>query len=492
MAAHESLARILAIDDVVDGGEIGFAVAFAAFRRGVLPRAGLRALDPLRRCRVRRQKVLRARIDRGLACFQLGVAFHRGQEARGAIGIEMRARRNADADAVGLELLLPREARHRQLGLGERHRGEIGIVAHVGDDAGDDGGLARLVFADRGVLGQHMRHLVAQHRGQFRGVAGQRDQAARHIELAGRQREGVDRAGIEDRHLVGLVGTIGCRHQPVDGLADQGLELRIVIGAAIGRQDPFMLALGGRGLRDGACGGLAAVRRCPGTRSGTWPRSPQPASANAAHSTAGAAQRRRLIPSRAVPHTAATAQSLVFVVPRANSRPAVRSAPPGAPQFRWPATRLDPATDPNPSIFERLKHNSSRLERRHHALWNSHGKVPCPVPSEIQISRCPGLPNGQNLALDHINRPIPAKISPGLSAFFMAEGSAQAPRLACRAAASAAASAAAQSLSVTVAATSASPCASNRPCTEVSEPVEKHESGLTAVAVGGVVLALQA
>ena len=128
----------------------------------------------------------------------------------------MRARRNANADAVGLELLGAREARHRQLGLGERQRGEIGIVAHVGHDARDDRGLSRLVLADRGVLGQHMRHFVAEHRGQLRRVARKRDQAARHVELAGRQRECIHRAGIEDRDLVGLIRAIRRRDQPVD------------------------------------------------------------------------------------------------------------------------------------------------------------------------------------------------------------------------------------------------------------------------------------
>ena len=199
-------------------------------RRGELPRRVLRVLHPLRRCRMRRQKILRARIERGLAGLQRGIALHRGQETRGAVGVELGARRNADADAVGLELLGAREARHRQFCFRERQRRQIGIVAHVGDDAGDDGGLARLVLADRGVFGQHMRHLVAQHRRQFRGVAGERDQAARHVKLPGRQREGVDRAGIEDRHLVGLIGTIGRRHQPIDGLADQGFQPRIVVG----------------------------------------------------------------------------------------------------------------------------------------------------------------------------------------------------------------------------------------------------------------------
>ena len=314
-AANEPLARILAIDDVVDGGEIGFAVAFAALRRGILPGAGLRALHPLRRCRMRRQKVLRARIDRGLAGLQFGVALHRGQEARGAIGVEMGARRNADADAVGLELLGARKARHRQLGLGERQRGEIGIAAHVGDDAGDDGGLARLVLADRGVLGQHMRHLVAQHRGQFRGVAGQRDQAARHVKLAGRQRERIHRARIEDRHLVGLIGTIGGRDQPVDGLADQGFQLRIVIGAAIGGQNSLMLALGGRAfarrVRAGLAGG-GARRRGRGLEPADIAAGGQAQTrrtAEPAQPKGGGSSR-----SRAVPHTLPR-QPLVFVAP---------------------------------------------------------------------------------------------------------------------------------------------------------------------------------
>ena len=97
-----------------------------------------------------------------------------------------------------------------------------------------------------------MRHLVAQHRGQFRGVAGERDQAARYIKLPGRQGERVHRPGIEDRDPVGLVGPIGRSDQPVDRLADQRCQLRIVIGAAIGGEDALMLALARRGLDDGA------------------------------------------------------------------------------------------------------------------------------------------------------------------------------------------------------------------------------------------------
>ena len=157
----------------------------------------------------------------------------------------------------------------------------------------DDRGLPRLVLADRGVLGQHMRHLVAQHRGQFRGVAGERDQAARDIELAGRQREGVHRAGIEDRDLVGLVGTVGGRDQPVDGLADQRFQLRVVIDAAIGGEDALMLALGGRRLRDRAV--RLAARAPSGAAVWKRPMSPQ------ARQRQRRAQQRRRSPKAARP-----------------------------------------------------------------------------------------------------------------------------------------------------------------------------------------------
>ena len=113
---------------------------------------------------MRGQEVLRTWIDRGLARFQFRVSFHRGEEARRAVGIEMGTRRNADANAIGLEFLGAREARHRQLGFRQRQRGEIGIVAHIGHNTGNDRGLARLILADRGVLGEHVRHLMRQHR----------------------------------------------------------------------------------------------------------------------------------------------------------------------------------------------------------------------------------------------------------------------------------------------------------------------------------------
>ncbi|MEY9574229.1 hypothetical protein ABIE88_001805 [Bradyrhizobium diazoefficiens] len=250
-AADKTLARVFAIDEVVDRGEIALAVALASFRSDVLPRDGLRVLHTLRGCRMRRGEVLRARIQRGLAGLELGIALHRGKEARGTIRVEMCLGGDADADAVRLELLVARKARHGELGLGQRERGEIGIVAHVGDNTGDDRGLARLVLAHRGVLGQHMRHLVAEHGGQLRRIARERKKTARDIELAVRQREGVDRAGIQNGDPVALVGAVGGGDEPVDGLGDQRFEPRVVIGAAIARQDALVLLFGGGGLRDG-------------------------------------------------------------------------------------------------------------------------------------------------------------------------------------------------------------------------------------------------
>ena len=198
-------------------------------------------------------------------------------------------------------------------------------------------GLARLVLADRGVLGQHMRHLVAQHRGQFRGVAGQRDQAARHVELAGRQRERIHRAGIEDRHLVGLVGTIGGRHQPVDGLGRSALPA----SDRHRRRHRKTGCAHARARRPGVCAtvraGLAAAawrRRRRGLKPADDRRRRQARSA--AHSRTGAAQRRRLIlvfvPSRTRPPLSATR----IRVRRANSRRAISICPTRSTSIRGP------------------------------------------------------------------------------------------------------------------------------------------------------------
>ena len=155
---------------------------------------------------------------------QVGAAAHRGEEAHRAIGVVAGARRNADADAVGFEFLRAREARQRDLRFGERQRAEFRIAQHVIDDAADQRRLARLVFADGGVAGDHMRHLVRQHGGEFGVVVGKRDQAAGDVELAVRQREGVDGGRVEDGDLVAQVGPLGGRDQACHDFADLGIR----------------------------------------------------------------------------------------------------------------------------------------------------------------------------------------------------------------------------------------------------------------------------
>ena len=149
---------------------------------------------------------------------QMRVHAHRGEEALGAVGVVAGARRDADADAVGLELLGAREVGERDLGFGERQRAELRIAEQVGGDAVDQRGLPRLVLADRGVAGDHVRHLVRQHRGELGVVVGERDQAAGDVELAVRQREGVDRGRVEDGDLVFQLRPLGGGDELVDGL----------------------------------------------------------------------------------------------------------------------------------------------------------------------------------------------------------------------------------------------------------------------------------
>jgi hypothetical protein len=101
----------------------------------------------------------------------------------GAVGVVAGRGRDADADAVGLELLGAGEVGERDLGFGKSERAKLRIAQQVGCDPVDQRRLAGLIFADRGVAGDDMRHLVRQHRGQFGIVVGERDQATADIEL---------------------------------------------------------------------------------------------------------------------------------------------------------------------------------------------------------------------------------------------------------------------------------------------------------------------
>ena len=150
--------------------------------------------------------------------------------------------------------------RERDLRLGQRERVHVRIGAEIVEHAADQRDLARAVLAHGGVLRDHMRHLVRQHRGELGGVVGERDQAARHVELPARQREGVDRRRVEDGDAVALVRPLGRGDELLDRVwLTSGVEPRVLIGAVVGGEDALVLALGGGRVRRG--GAAAAADR---------------------------------------------------------------------------------------------------------------------------------------------------------------------------------------------------------------------------------------
>ena len=107
----------------------------------------------------------------------------------------------------------------------------------------------------------HMRHLVREHRGQFRVVIGERNEAARDVERSARQREGIDRGRVQQRHAVFDVGPLGGGDETIDDLGNRIFEFGRVINTAISSDEALMfLALFGRErLRD-----IVARGRCFG------------------------------------------------------------------------------------------------------------------------------------------------------------------------------------------------------------------------------------
>ena len=178
-------------------------------------------------------------------------------------------------------------------------------------------GLPRLVLADLGVAGDHVRHLVRQHRGELGVVVGERDQAAGDVELAVRQREGVDRRRVEDGDLVFQLGPLGGGDELVDGLLQHVLHARVAIDAAIGRQDAQMLALLGGGEE------ALLLRRRGGGRVGRasaawrWSR----------RRAAGSARCRARRSAEATPPRSRTSVVRALTHGRPNRAPRSRSAP---------------------------------------------------------------------------------------------------------------------------------------------------------------------
>ena len=95
------------------------------------------------------------------------------------------------------------------------------------------------------------------------------------------------------------------------------------------------------------------------------PISPQAASAKTAHSRTGAAQSRRLVQISRRPANPATAATRILsdeLIPTQQL-----NLPHPEHVDSRPTTRLDPATDTNPSVLKGLKDNSGSLDSWNHA-----------------------------------------------------------------------------------------------------------------------------
>src|SRR5579872_2490206 len=151
--------------------------------------------------------------------------------------------------------------------------------------------------------------------------------------------------------------------------------------------------------------------------------SPQPASKSTAPSAMGRAQRRP--PNSAFPHAALSTTPATLSCPACSAGLFIayllnlshlEHLNSGS------GSCLDEAANTNTLAFQRLRYEACRLENSKRPPWNSHGKVSCPVLSEIQICDSPCLPDGQNLALDQRKSPDPGQNSAGTLGVFYGRG----------------------------------------------------------------------
>ena len=109
-----------------------------------------------------------------------------------------------------------------------------------------------LLRAQKGVTRGDMGDLMRHHRGDFGGVVGQRQQAARHEQVAGGQREGVDDGRIENGDAIGLGRGVAGLGQADQHVIEVIFRLGPVIFAAEKRDQ--LLAFGCSGVSPSAFG----------------------------------------------------------------------------------------------------------------------------------------------------------------------------------------------------------------------------------------------
>ena len=262
---REALGRVVAESDAVDRAEIGVAGGIPDARRADLPRFGDRLCDPLGRGRMGRHHVgLVGRAEADQRSAQRAPAAERIEEARGRIRIVARLGDHLDADLVGLEFLLAREMRDRELHprllllalLGLRQQ----LIRNPGVQlrgALEFGALGSVVRGD-------MSDLVRHHRRDFRAVVGEGEQPASDEDVARRQREGVDDRRIEQGHAIGFGRRLARRRELCQNSIEITLDPWRAVGTAEGLQEALAFAVDRR--RDDRGGGRRRGRDGDGRR----------------------------------------------------------------------------------------------------------------------------------------------------------------------------------------------------------------------------------
>ena len=188
---------------------------------------------------------------------QVRGAAERDEKPRGREGVVAGPRDDVDTDLVGIDLLLAREARQRQLRVALEGAALVSVVDDVGRLTDHGGALFELGPPRRMAL-RHVGDLVRHHGRDLGRVVGEGQEPARHVDVAGGQREGVDDRRVEDRDAIDLGRGVARGRELRQDLVEVALGGGgPVLAAEIGHQ-LLVLARGG-GCRCPSCGAPKAA-----------------------------------------------------------------------------------------------------------------------------------------------------------------------------------------------------------------------------------------
>ena len=253
-AAHDSVLRVVAVDQPVDAIQVGGPRDPERRRIDVRQQAvdgGGRLHHPLPRLRVGREPVGNAPPVAGL-----GDARERGEHVADAVRVPARRYGVLRAQPVGLALVVASEPEHQQSEPVARGVSEAGAAVRRAHRRDED--LRREqaeVRAERAAVGLHgvprrdVGNLVAEHAGQLGLVVQVGHDAARQVDVAAGKREGVDGRRVDDGEMPVEIGPVGDRGQRVPHLLDEGLQALVRVDAHLAPNLDVRLATDGELLR---------------------------------------------------------------------------------------------------------------------------------------------------------------------------------------------------------------------------------------------------